>query len=138
MTSSDSTPMLEAAGPNADQIAYWNDAAGPVWVAVQERRDRELHGYGLAAMKALAPAEGERLIDLGCGCGDTSLELARRVGPSGAVTGVDISAPMLQVARTRAAAAGLAQTRFVQADVQQADLPAADGAFSRFGVMFFA
>jgi len=129
---------LEASGPNAAQIAYWNEMAGPSWIALQDDLDRELHELGLAAMAVLAPSAGERLVDIGCGCGATTLELARRVGEGGAVLGVDISAPMLAVARERAAAAGLAQARFIQADAQTHAFDPADGAFSRFGVMFFA
>jgi SAM-dependent methyltransferase len=128
---------LDTDGPNAAQITYWNQAAGPGWVAMQDELDRELADLGLAAMAALAPRTGERLIDVGCGCGATTLELARRVGPEGAVLGVDISAPMLDVARERAAAAGLAQARFTQADARVFAFEPADGAFSRFGVMFF-
>ncbi|HEY1427260.1 MAG TPA: methyltransferase domain-containing protein, partial [Caulobacteraceae bacterium] len=66
------------------------------------------------------------------------LELARRVGPGGAVLGADISAPMLAVAQRRAAAAGLTQASFTQADAQTHGFDPADGFFSRFGVMFFA
>ena len=129
---------LAAEGPNAAQITYWNTSAGPVWVAMHDALDHEIRPLGLAAMDALAPKPGERVIDLGCGCGDTSLELARRVGPAGAVLGADISAPMLGVARRRAAEAGLSQASFVQADAQSHAFEAADAAFSRFGVMFFA
>ena len=128
---------LDAAGPNAAQIVHWNEIAGPSWVAMQDALDHELQDLGLAAMEALAPRVGERLVDIGCGCGATTLELARRVGPGGGVLGVDISAPMLALARERAAAAGLAQARFEQADAQTYAFEPADGAFSRFGVMFF-
>ena len=128
------------AGANADQIAYWNAAAGETWVAQQDRLDRQLQPLGRAAIDALDPAADERLIDIGCGCGQTSLELAGEVGPDGAVTGVDISAPMLEVARRRAAGAGLGNVRFLEADAQTHPFPpgGADGVFSRFGVMFFA
>ena len=79
------------------------------------------------------------MIDIGCGCGDTTLELARRVGAGGSVLGADISAPMLDVARRRAGEAGLAQASFVQADAQAHAFAAdVDAVFSRFGVMFFA
>jgi len=128
---------LDPDGPNAAQVAYWNETAGPSWVAMQDDLDRELRELGLAAMAALAPRAGERLIDIGCGCGATTLELARRVGPDGGVLGVDISAPMLGVARERAAAEGLAQASFLQADAQVLAFEPVDGAFSRFGVMFF-
>ncbi|MEZ4218915.1 MAG: class I SAM-dependent methyltransferase [Myxococcota bacterium] len=138
---------LAAEGPNAQQITYWNEVSGAKWVALHEVIDAQIEPLGTAAMDRAAPAPGERVLDVGCGCGQTSLELARRVGPSGAVEGVDISAPMLARARERARDAGLANARFHQADAQTARfggdaegaLPAGfDLVFSRFGVMFFA
>jgi SAM-dependent methyltransferase len=125
---------------NEAQIDYWNDAAGPTWVRFQAQLDRQLTPLGAEALRVLAPAAGERVLDVGCGCGDTSAQLAGRVGAAGAVVGVDISAPMLAVARARPVAAGAATPDFRQADAQSADLGAAafDAIFSRFGVMFFA
>jgi SAM-dependent methyltransferase len=125
------------ASPNAGQVDFWNNSAGPVWVAAQAVLDAQLRELGLCAIDALAPSQGETLIDVGCGCGDTTLELARRVGPTGAVLGVDISQPMLHAARARAAQLGLTHASFAQADAQTNAFPPADGAFSRFGVMFF-
>ncbi|HJQ84811.1 MAG TPA: methyltransferase domain-containing protein, partial [Candidatus Binatia bacterium] len=69
----------------------WSGPAGEHWVANQTRYDRMLGDFGVRAIEALAPAPGERVLDLGCGCGTTTLELARRVGPSGTVLGVDLS-----------------------------------------------
>jgi SAM-dependent methyltransferase len=131
---------LDAAGPNAEQITYWNERSGAKWVAAQEELDRRIAPYGEAAMAALPLGAGVRVLDVGCGCGDTSLALARRVGETGSVLGVDISAPMLQRAEARARAAGAAQCRFLLADAQTAALEPAsvDVVFSRFGVMFFA
>ena len=124
---------------NAAQVAYWNETAGRTWADLQDRIDRQIRPLGLAAMERLAPAPGEQVLDVGCGCGDTSLELARRVGPEGGVLGLDISAPMLEVARGRAEAAGARNLAFHEADAQTAALPAGrDAVFSRFGVMFFA
>lgn len=125
---------------NADQIAYWNAAAGETWVAQQDRLDRQLSPLGQTAMAALDLAADERVIDIGCGCGQTSLELASEVGPDGAVLGADISAPMLAIARRRAAEAGLANVRFIEADAQTHPFApgGVDAVFSRFGVMFFA
>ncbi len=125
---------------NSDQIAYWNAGAGETWAALQNRLDRQIQPLGRLAMDALAVAPGDRVIDVGCGCGQTTLELAVRAGPAGSVLGVDISAPMLAVARRRPLARGLAGVRFLEADAQShAFAPGgAEALFSRFGVMFFA
>jgi ubiquinone/menaquinone biosynthesis C-methylase UbiE len=128
---------MDAQGPNAEQITYWNEQTGPKWVANQERLDRMIGPFGQAAMVALEIVGGERVIDVGCGCGDTTLMLARQVGPRGAVLGVDVSSVMLAHARSRAA--GVGNARFVAADAQTHTLdPGHDALFSRFGIMFFA
>lgn len=125
---------------NAAQIDYWNAGAGQTWVAFQAQLDRQIEALGLEAIRALAPTPGERILDVGCGCGQTSLDLAARVTASGAVTGVDISAPMLEVARARVVPPGAATPDFRQVDAQTGDLGegACDAVFSRFGVMFFS
>ncbi len=123
---------------NADQVAYWNAGAGDTWAGLQDRLDHQLEPLGRRAMAALAPKAGERVLDVGCGAGQTSLALAAAVAPGGSVLAVDISHPLLEVARRRAdGQAGLA---FTEADAQTAPFEAAsfDAAFSRFGVMFFA
>ena len=97
---------MDADGPNAEQITYWNDTAGPKWVAFEELLDTQIRPLGEAAMDRAGIHEGDRVLDVGCGTGQTSIELARRVGARGAVTAVDISAPMLARARARAAGAG--------------------------------
>jgi SAM-dependent methyltransferase len=128
---------LAAAGPNAEQIRYWNETLGPRWVEQEAMLDAQIAPLGLAAMERARVAEGERAIDVGCGCGQTSLQLAERVGPSGSVLGVDVAAPML--ARARARAAGRANLRFAHADAQTHRFDERfDLVFSRFGVMFFA
>ena len=131
---------LPASGPNAEQIEYWDSAGGAKWVANQEELDARIEPLGLLALDCAAPAAGERALDVGCGCGATSLELAVRVGANGRVLGVDLSALMLERARRRAASRGLSQLRFEQADAQTRDFGA--GSFevvvSRFGVMFFS
>jgi len=132
--------MTDTAAANAAQIAYWNEAAGPTWAAMQVQLDRQIGPVGRAAQRSLDAQAGEHILDIGCGCGESSLELARAVGASGSVTGFDISRPMLEIARARAAEAGLPQARFVEADAQTYPFPPgeADAVFSRFGVMFFA
>jgi SAM-dependent methyltransferase len=130
---------LDATGPNAEQIEYWNAQAGPKWLSFAELLDDQLAPLGLAAMDRAKVAAGERVLDVGCGCGQTSLQLAERVGAAGAVTGIDLSTAMLAHARGRAAAAGLRNVVFENADAQIHAFPAGsfDLAFSRFGVMFF-
>lgn len=129
----------EAPAANAAQLDYWNTTAGETWSALQDKLDRMIEPLGERAMAALAPQLGERLIDIGCGCGQTTLSLAAQVGPSGQVLGVDISRPMLSVARRRIEAQGLTQASLVEADAQTCAFEpgARDAAFSRFGVMFF-
>lgn len=123
------------AGSNTEQIEFWDGASGSKWATHQEQMDVMLGPLGEAALNQLAAQTGERVLDLGCGCGDTSLAMATR---GANVTGVDVSGPMLDHARNRATAAGL-DVEFLQADA--ADFPFAgdsyDAAFSRFGVMFF-
>ena len=123
---------------NADQFAYWNGASGQRWRARQADQDTLLAPVLDLLLQRAAPAAGEVVLDVGCGCGSTSIELARRVMPRGRVVGVDISAPMLQRARERAPA-GL-PVEFIMADATTYGFEpgAADLLFSRFGVMFFA
>ncbi len=124
-------------GPNAQQIEYWNEMSGARWVEMNDVIDAQLSPLGEAAMEYAAIANGERVLDVGCGCGQTSLQLADRVGDTGSVLGVDISAVMLERARERAA--GRANTEFRNADAQIASFAGdRDLLFSRFGVMFFA
>lgn len=125
------------ADPNREQAVYWNEQAGPKWVALQEQLDAQLEPSGRVVMDALELGAGMRVLDVGCGAGATSLALAERVAP-GEVVGLDISAPLLERARARATRA--ASLRFEQADAQTFPFgdPTFDAVFSRFGVMFFA
>jgi SAM-dependent methyltransferase len=123
---------------NSEQIAEWNGALGQRWVALRQEIDRLVVPFGDAALKAAAPQRGERAIDIGCGCGETAIEIARMVGAAGSVLGIDVSQPMLDVARTRGALANCAHLAFREGDASEAALPAnTDLLFSRFGVMFF-
>jgi SAM-dependent methyltransferase len=124
---------------NTDQIIEWNGVLGERWAQMQAETDRLIAAFGEAALTAATPQPGERVLDIGCGCGDTSLALARLAGPEGAVLGVDVSRPMLEVAKARAACEGLKTVAFREADASTADLPREqDLIYSRFGVMFFA
>jgi SAM-dependent methyltransferase len=122
--------------PNEAQIEYWNGPRGEFWVTEQELRDQELAAFGDAALRAAAPRPGESVVDVGCGCGATTLALADLVGEGGFTLGVDVSEPML--ARARQRAAGRARVRFERADAASYPFDgSADLVFSRFGVMFF-
>jgi SAM-dependent methyltransferase len=123
---------------NTQQYAEWNGDSGRRWVATAERRDHVLAPVGDAVLAAARLSPGERVLDIGCGCGATTLAAARAVGPSGSALGADLSEPMLAVARGRAAAEGIANASFVQADAQVHRFdPDHDVAISRFGTMFF-
>jgi SAM-dependent methyltransferase len=127
--------------PNAEQIGLWNEAQGKTWAMLHERLDRQIEPIGHAAMAKAAFRPGERVLDVGCGCGETSLEIAGKVAPGGEVVGADVSAMLLEIARGAAQKApeGAANIRFVEADAQAHAFEAGrfDVIFSRFGVMFF-
>jgi SAM-dependent methyltransferase len=132
--------MSEVLDPaNADQIAYWNGKAGQRWTERQEIQDAVLAPVTARLFQAANLTEGEKVIDIGCGCGDTTLAAAEAIGERGQALGVDISERMLARARERAAALG-GKTRFRLADASAEDFSAeaADVLMSRFGVMFFA
>ncbi|WP_315711540.1 MULTISPECIES: class I SAM-dependent methyltransferase [unclassified Bradyrhizobium] len=123
---------------NADQIAYWNGPGGQRWSDRQEAQDILLAPVSQILIERIAAKPGDRILDIGCGCGGLSIALAGQVAPGGSVLGVDISAPMLERARA-VAPAGL-PAEFVLADATV--YPFAPASFdllvSRFGVMFFA
>ena len=123
---------------NSDQAAYWNGPAGQRWTDRQEMQDIVLAPVSMALLDRARVARGERVVDIGCGCGATAIELARRVGPEGRVTGLDISTPMLDRARQRAAADLPLQLVLADATVHPFKPGDTDLLFSRFGVMFFA
>lgn len=130
---------MNETGGNADQIAFWNSRGGQTWARLQDRLDAVLEPVSSIAIEAADPRPGERAIDVGCGCGATLLALARRVGPSGRVTGLDVSEPMSARARERLAAEGVRNAQVIVGDASAQALPQgeADLLFSRFGVMFF-
>jgi ubiquinone/menaquinone biosynthesis C-methylase UbiE len=111
-------------GPNSEEIEFWNGPAGQKWVDANRLLDLMLEPLGDLAMARAAPAPGEHVLDIGCGCGATTLDLARRVAPGGAVTGLEVSGMMLVVARERVESAAV-PVRIVDADAEIYDLPAA-------------
>src|SRR5215475_969686 len=123
---------------NEAEITYWNNAGGRHWVERQQSQDIVLGPILQAALERAQLRQGERVIDIGCGTGASSVALAERAGPSGQVLGVDVSAPMLARAAERLPPG--APVKFVRADATTYPFESAafDLLFSRFGVMFFA
>jgi SAM-dependent methyltransferase len=123
---------------NAAQIEYWNGPVGGRWAERQAAQDALLAPVTAAVIARAEVAAGERVVDIGCGCGDTTIELGRLVGAAGHVLGIDVSAPMLARARERMPP-GL-PVELVRADAAAYPFAPAsvDLLFSRFGVMFFA
>lgn len=130
---------MEIAQGNEPQAEFWRNA-GPVWAALQDQLDAQVAPHGLAALEAAAAQPGERVLDIGCGTGTTTVQLAASVGPGGSVEGLDISPSMAAAAQQRADAAGVSNASFTVADAQAHPFEAGayDLIFSRFGVMFFA
>ena len=134
------TDHQEPKAINADQSEYWNAVAGPKWVAFQEEIDTTFGAVTEELLARARPASGMRVLDIGCGAGATALATASAVGAEGAVTGIDVSEPLLARAAERQAAIGLQQLDFRLADAQTyrfAARPPYDLLVSRFGVMFF-
>lgn len=123
---------------NQDQMDYWNGRSGEKWATQQDYTD-QIMGHITQAFLPFASAKpGEEVLDIGCGCGTTTFTFSQCVRPEGSVAGIDISAPMLAVARARAAASN-ADIPFIEADASAYDFqPVFDLVASRFGVMFFA
>jgi SAM-dependent methyltransferase len=123
--------------PNADQFEMWNGRVGQKWARLQDKTDLMLNNITDALMPFAAAQPGEHVLDIGCGCGTTTFRLQMAVAPNGSVAGVDISAPMLDVARARSQAMN-ADIAFIEKDAATHDFqPVFDLVFSRFGVMFF-
>jgi SAM-dependent methyltransferase len=123
---------------NAAQAEYWNAAAGQKWTDRQEEQDLVLRPISDRLIAAADPKPGLKVIDIGCGCGDTTIDFAARVMPGGEVLGLDISEPMLARARERAPKSLPARFALADATVHEFKPEWGDLAVSRFGVMFFA
>jgi ubiquinone/menaquinone biosynthesis C-methylase UbiE len=120
------------------QKALWNGSAGRAWIAAQEVLDQTFKPFEDLLVDMLGAEAGLQVLDIGCGTGSTTLAAARRLGAAGHCIGVDVSAPMIAVARQRAEQEN-SRASFICDDAQtHAFEPASvDRIMSRFGVMFF-
>ena len=142
--------MADARPANAAQARRWNGASGHYWIEHRERHLAEHQHLIPHLFRAAGISPGERVLDVGCGCGTTTIEAARAAhgmteasppdkDQGGTAVGLDLSAPMLAVARQLAAEAGTSNARFVRGDAQARPLRRdwCDAVISNFGVMFF-
>jgi SAM-dependent methyltransferase len=125
--------------PNAEAIEAWDGPLFDRFVQFRHLLTGGLAVHGTAALQLYPPPRGGRVLDIGCGFGDTTAQIAALVGPEGEAVGVDASARFIEASRRENAEAGVTNTRFFVADVQTTDLGGPyDMAFSRMGTMFFA
>ena len=124
---------------NAEQAAFWEELA-PDWLASLEYSETVSAPFGASALQRLSLREGMRVLDIGCGSGPTTMEIARQVGASGTAVGIDIAPAMVAEANRIASAAKFSNTAFHVADAQVEPFEPAsfDAVYSKFGVMFFA
>jgi SAM-dependent methyltransferase len=125
-------------GPNAEAITAWDGPLFDRFVRFREVVTTGLGAHGEAALRLAPPQPGQRVLDIGCGFGDTTQRIAGLVGPDGEAVGVDAAAHFIEAAVQEAEQAGVPNARFTVADVQSAALGGPfDLAFSRMGTMFF-
>jgi SAM-dependent methyltransferase len=129
----------EVAAENEEATEAWSGVLFDRFVEYRDLIVEGLKAHGDAAMQLYSPEPGDRVIDIGCGFGDTTQQLAGLVGPDGHAVGVDVSEPFIRASIAEAAEAGVENVEFFAADVQVGDLQGPyDYAFSRMGLMFFA
>jgi SAM-dependent methyltransferase len=130
--------MAEVATENLEAQEAWNGVLFDRFVKYRDIVIGGLSVFGDEALRAYPPKQGDRVLDVGCGFGDTAQQLARLVGSSGSVLGVDIAPRFIEQAEREAEEAGIANVRFEVRDVQQTTFDDSfDYVFSRFGTMFF-
>ena len=124
--------------PNTDQAAHWNDSEASHWVTHDREYDIMLRPLGDRMLTAAAIQPGDRVLDVGCGCGNTTITAAQAASPHGTAHGLDLSVPMTDLARQRATELGVKATFEVgDAQVHPFAPGSVDVAVSRFGIMFF-
>lgn len=131
--------MTNVLPENAESQRAWDGVLFDRFLHFKHLIVSSLAQHGAAAMRRFPPPEGARVLDIGCGFGDSTLQLAELAGPAGSALGVDISPRFVEAARDEAKELGAANVRFEVMDVQASHFEGEfDYAFSRFGTMFFA
>lgn len=129
---------VSAPDTNTDFVDFWNEVLVPKFVKYKHVLVDGLTHHSAAIFPSLDIRAGDKALDVGCGFGDTAIQIAGRVGPTGSVLGVDCCEAFMEYGRRDAAAAGLDNVSFLEADVQfHTFQPEYDFCFSRFGTMFF-
>ena len=124
---------------NAEATEAWNGPLFEVWMEYRDIVAEGLRNHGEAALASNPPQEGDRVLDIGCGLGDTTVRLANLVGRTGRVHGVDVAERMIETAIAESAEAGIDSVSFATCDVEETKFDQTfDYAFSRMGTMFFA
>jgi SAM-dependent methyltransferase len=137
--SDDTTPAVQVAAENEEATEAWSGVLFDRFVKYRHLVVAGLKAHGDAAMQLHPPETGDRVLDVGCGFGDTTQQLAALVGAAGHATGVDVSEPFIEASIAEAKKAGVENVDFFATDVQVGDLKGSyDYAYSRMGVMFFA
>ena len=130
--------MFDTQDANTEFVDFWNEILVPKFIKYRHILVGGLTHHSAAIFPSLNVHEGDRVLDVGCGFGDTAIQLAERVGPAGSVLGVDCCSAFLEIARKDAAAAGVDNVEFIEGDVQFHPFePEFDFCFSRFGTQFF-
>src|SRR5215210_9071337 len=125
-------------GANAEAIQAWDGPLFDRWLEFRHIVTTGLAAHGDVALRLVPPQDGQRVLDIGCGLGDTTQQIAALVGPNGEAVGVDSGTNFIETATAEAAEAGVENARFLVADVQTDPLGGPyDMAFSRMGTMFF-
>ena len=129
---------IAASGAKSQTVEFWNEVLVPKFVRFRHVLVGGLSLHSARVFPSLRVRPGDRVLDVGCGFGDTAIELARLVGPSGSVIGIDCCDAFLEIGRRDARTAGLRNIAFIEGDAQGYGFqPVTDFCFSRFGTQFF-
>jgi SAM-dependent methyltransferase len=130
--------MFDTQDASTEFVDFWNEILVPKFIRYRHILVGGLTHHSAAIFPSLNVKDGDRVLDVGCGFGDTAIQLAGRAGPAGSVLGVDCCNTFLEIARKDAAAAGVDNVEFIEGDVQFHPFePEFDFCFSRFGTQFF-